>query len=316
MKKDKKERWLADSSKIGEAETALIEAVDYLTMMAHRGNFMALKTLVSHTGSCVNWVQAGPRILRGAGLKNLTDLLKSSEAWPIILPAEQQARKKTLEDFSSLPLAEETFFKVRKSGAGRPSSSQPGEHELDLPSNVGRRIVRHLEFVRFGVQNWSLRELEKEKIVRSMNELDQKISEFCYLNGISQTGSDYDPPQMKEAMEDRDEMLSEMRFLDSKRQAASLLRGSLSYPLNSALAEYFGYKPEIYSRLRMLPSFSAESSDEWRNISFLLIEDPVFRSTFVPASWDQEALRQGENGKGKNAHVREKLKNVFKSLTC
>ncbi|MGC6466296.1 MAG: hypothetical protein ACON5N_11975, partial [Akkermansiaceae bacterium] len=58
MRKEDSAKWLANYSKASEVQGRLIEGADYLMMMAHRGDAIALGVLLDHAISCVRWIQS------------------------------------------------------------------------------------------------------------------------------------------------------------------------------------------------------------------------------------------------------------------
>ena len=280
---------------VSDAWDRLNQAWLYLHQQVHLGNSDALDIVLKTAKDMVALLQGPdrPLPLTGETLENWYRLVKGHSEWPVILSNDRRGQLDQLRGFNEWPLGEDHLFKIDKGGRGRRA-----DNAEDSPSQVGRLLVCKLEGMRKTVAEYS---------TKNFNDLNAA----CRLNDLL---------ILVDLAKERGLGESIMESLRKERGHANDIHvkvtlsheGYDSMPTNETWGGYYETSGEVIRLVRALPSYAKKSAAEWvRAASVFLESNPTYRDELIPQSWDEEAARQGENGKGQNAHMREKLKSAI-----
>ena len=282
-------------SGVSDAWSRLDQAWLYLHRQVHRGDSDALDIVLKTAKDMVILLQGPdqPISLRGEALENWKSLVESHSEWPVILSNDRTSQGSQLNNFNDWPLGEDHLFKIDKGGRGRRADKAETS-----PSQVGRLLVCKLEGMRQTITEYS---------TKAFNDLIA-ASRFADASILVELAKE------KGVQEGLLTLLrSELDDASDNHTKTDLSRfGCDSMPTNEVWAEYYGTSGEVILMIRKLPSYVKGTAPEWFKAGCQFLEsNTTYRAELVPPSWDEEAPRQGENGKGRNAHMREKLKSAI-----
>ena len=282
-------------SGILDARNRLDQAWLYLQQQVQVGDRLALEIILTTAKNMVMLLQGPGRALPldGEALENWESLVKSNSEWPVILSHDRTAQGDKLSMFNEWPLGENHLFKIDKGGRGRRPDRTDGS-----PSQVGRLIVCKIEGIRNTVTKCSTKDLGDLIAVSRLNEIFAVV-ELAKRKGL---GEAVMAPLRSE--------LHEARERYSEASVSQFGRDSM--PTNEEWGDYYETSGDVIQKVRELASYSKESAVEWAEVSSMFLEsNSTHRDELIPQYWDLEAPRQGDNGKGRNAHMRKKLKAVI-----